>query len=294
MNISDPIADMLTRVRNASRARHTEVVVPASRTKREIARILKDEGFIADVDRGAGRALRTVLQHDPQVRRRQGAGRLRAQADQQARPACLRAQDRHPARAGRPRHRHRQHQPGDHDRRAGPQGRSSAAKSSRTSGRREHVTNWSPSHPRPVRCRRRHRRPAASRSRAPRARSSRALHAGHADQPGGRDDPGHPTDGAEDPQAAPWPDPDARQQHGRRRDRRATARASRSPASAIVRCWLGASSSSASGYSHPDRDRPAGRHQLRARDARPSSPSSGIDKELVGQMAAKVRATPQA
>ena len=49
MNISDPIADMLTRVRNASRARHTEVVIPASRTKREIARILKDEGFIADV-----------------------------------------------------------------------------------------------------------------------------------------------------------------------------------------------------------------------------------------------------
>ena len=49
MNVSDPIADMLTRVRNASRARHTEVVVPASRTKREIARILKEEGFIAEV-----------------------------------------------------------------------------------------------------------------------------------------------------------------------------------------------------------------------------------------------------
>ena len=49
MNISDPIADMLTRVRNASRARHTEVVIPASRTTREIARILKDEGFIAEV-----------------------------------------------------------------------------------------------------------------------------------------------------------------------------------------------------------------------------------------------------
>ena len=48
MNISDPIADMLTRVRNASRARHTEVVVPASRTKREIARILKEEGYIRD------------------------------------------------------------------------------------------------------------------------------------------------------------------------------------------------------------------------------------------------------
>ena len=52
MNISDPIADMLTRIRNASRARHAEVVVPASRTKREIARILKAEGFIADVSEG--------------------------------------------------------------------------------------------------------------------------------------------------------------------------------------------------------------------------------------------------
>jgi small subunit ribosomal protein S8 len=48
MNISDPIADMLTRVRNSSRARHSEVIVPSSRTKREIARILREEGFIAD------------------------------------------------------------------------------------------------------------------------------------------------------------------------------------------------------------------------------------------------------
>ncbi|MGZ3641073.1 MAG: 30S ribosomal protein S8 [Candidatus Limnocylindrales bacterium] len=50
MNMSDPIADMLTRIRNASRARHTEVIVPASRTKREIARILKDAGFIEEVE----------------------------------------------------------------------------------------------------------------------------------------------------------------------------------------------------------------------------------------------------
>jgi small subunit ribosomal protein S8 len=49
MNVSDPIADMLTRVRNASRARHSEVIVPASRTKREIARILTEEGFITGV-----------------------------------------------------------------------------------------------------------------------------------------------------------------------------------------------------------------------------------------------------
>jgi small subunit ribosomal protein S8 len=66
MNISDPIADMLTRVRNASRARHQEVVVPASRTKREIARILKTEGFIAEVaeeQAGSGHVLRLTLRY---------------------------------------------------------------------------------------------------------------------------------------------------------------------------------------------------------------------------------------
>jgi small subunit ribosomal protein S8 len=46
MNMSDPIADMLTRIRNGSRARHSEVSIPASRTKRAIAEILRDEGFI--------------------------------------------------------------------------------------------------------------------------------------------------------------------------------------------------------------------------------------------------------
>ena len=66
MNISDPIADMLTRVRNASRARHSEVIVPASRTKRKIARILKDEGFIADVQEeqdGSMPVLRITLKY---------------------------------------------------------------------------------------------------------------------------------------------------------------------------------------------------------------------------------------
>ena len=63
MNMSDPIADMLTRIRNASRARHTEVVVPASRTKREIARILKDEGFIEEVEE-----VRTGTHQDLRIR----------------------------------------------------------------------------------------------------------------------------------------------------------------------------------------------------------------------------------
>jgi small subunit ribosomal protein S8 len=50
MNISDPIADMLTRIRNGSRARHSEVRFPASKSKLAIARILKDEGFIEEFE----------------------------------------------------------------------------------------------------------------------------------------------------------------------------------------------------------------------------------------------------
>ena len=44
--MTDPIADMLTRIRNGNSARHASVVVPASRMKKEIAKILLDEGFI--------------------------------------------------------------------------------------------------------------------------------------------------------------------------------------------------------------------------------------------------------
>jgi small subunit ribosomal protein S8 len=50
MNMTDPIADMLTRIRNASMARHQSVMIPASGMKMEIARILKDEGFVRDFD----------------------------------------------------------------------------------------------------------------------------------------------------------------------------------------------------------------------------------------------------
>ena len=46
MNVTDPIADMLTRIRNASAARHKELSLPSSRMKREIARILVEEGFV--------------------------------------------------------------------------------------------------------------------------------------------------------------------------------------------------------------------------------------------------------
>ena len=66
MAMSDPIADMLTRIRNASRARHADVVVPASRTKRQIARILLEEGFIAEVreeQEGPRQVLRVTLKY---------------------------------------------------------------------------------------------------------------------------------------------------------------------------------------------------------------------------------------
>jgi small subunit ribosomal protein S8 len=46
--VTDPIADLLTRIRNAAMARHDSVTMPASKMKIPIAKILKDEGFIAD------------------------------------------------------------------------------------------------------------------------------------------------------------------------------------------------------------------------------------------------------
>ena len=58
MTTSDPIADMLTRIRNAMSARHPKVDVPASRLKMDIARILKEEGYIMNyklADEGARR-----------------------------------------------------------------------------------------------------------------------------------------------------------------------------------------------------------------------------------------------
>jgi small subunit ribosomal protein S8 len=55
--VTDPIADMLTRIRNAVMVRHDSVLVPVSKTKLSIAKILKEEGFITDY---------TVLKGQPQ------------------------------------------------------------------------------------------------------------------------------------------------------------------------------------------------------------------------------------
>ena len=63
MTITDPIADMLTRIRNAIMARHDSVPIPTSRTKLSIARILKEEGFITDYEVLRGKPQRVIKIH---------------------------------------------------------------------------------------------------------------------------------------------------------------------------------------------------------------------------------------
>ncbi len=70
--MNDPIADMLTRIRNANMAAHPTVDVPASRVKTAIAQILKDEGFIENFEPVAGGhqgKLRIVLRYGPEKER---------------------------------------------------------------------------------------------------------------------------------------------------------------------------------------------------------------------------------
>ena len=59
--LTDPIADMLTRIRNANRARHERAEMPTSRLKEEIARILKEEGYITDFRVQKGESFDTLV-----------------------------------------------------------------------------------------------------------------------------------------------------------------------------------------------------------------------------------------
>lgn len=63
---TDPIADYLTRVRNALAAQHEEVTIPASKLKQEISRILKEQGYIADfavADARVGQEIKITLRY---------------------------------------------------------------------------------------------------------------------------------------------------------------------------------------------------------------------------------------
>ncbi len=67
MNLTDPVADFLTRIRNAMRARHQKLDVPASKLKAEIARILKEEGYIANfkpTEENGMKVIRVYLKYD--------------------------------------------------------------------------------------------------------------------------------------------------------------------------------------------------------------------------------------
>ncbi|MGH7362414.1 MAG: 30S ribosomal protein S8 [Candidatus Methylomirabilales bacterium] len=68
MSMTDPIADMLTRIRNANRALHDRVDIPASRVKVQLARILNEEGFIRNyrlIEGGKQGVLRLYLKYGP-------------------------------------------------------------------------------------------------------------------------------------------------------------------------------------------------------------------------------------
>ena len=87
MNMTDPIADMLTRIRNGVRARLPKIDVPASKLKVEIARILKDEGYIANfrvVENGDGGqgAISIFLKYGP------GWERVITELQRVSRPGC--------------------------------------------------------------------------------------------------------------------------------------------------------------------------------------------------------------
>ncbi len=69
MVLTDPIADMLTRIRNALQAEKTEVLVPSSKLKMEIARILRKEGYINDfqyIEDGKQGILKVYLKYTPE------------------------------------------------------------------------------------------------------------------------------------------------------------------------------------------------------------------------------------
>ena len=79
MTTTDPIADMLTRIRNANQERHATVDIPYSKTKKAIADILLNEGFVKAVDvleEGTHKTIRVTLKYENKTRVLQGLKRI--------------------------------------------------------------------------------------------------------------------------------------------------------------------------------------------------------------------------
>ncbi len=70
MSVTDPIADMLTRIRNAGVAQHSQVAMPTSKMREAIASILKKEGFVQDYEVLPGKVSSTLLVHLKYTRER--------------------------------------------------------------------------------------------------------------------------------------------------------------------------------------------------------------------------------
>ena len=103
---TDPIADMLTRIRNANKAMHESAAMPTSRMKEEIARLLRDEGYIKGYHVDKGESYDTLVVELKFGRNRE---RIRPEARVEARTAGLRAQGPPAARARRHGHGHPVH-----------------------------------------------------------------------------------------------------------------------------------------------------------------------------------------
>lgn len=85
MNMTDPVADMITRIRNSVRAKLPRVDIPSSKLKVEIARILKNEGYVANFkvnDDGKQGVLRIYLKYGP------GMERVITDVQRVSRPGC--------------------------------------------------------------------------------------------------------------------------------------------------------------------------------------------------------------
>ena len=147
MSMTDPIADMLTRIRNACGSKHRRVDMPVSKMKTEIARILKENNFIQDyreLETENGRqVLRVVLKYaqggQPVIRE------LQARVD--ARAPQVRRRRRDSARAQRPRHGDPQHVAGADVRPRRRGRRAPAASSSPSSGKGDTTMSRIGKHP---------------------------------------------------------------------------------------------------------------------------------------------------
>jgi len=83
--ITDPISDMLTRIRNAIKARHPKVDIPASKLKTEVARILKEEGYILNykvAEEGVKKVIKIYLKYQANTRP------VITELDRVSRPGC--------------------------------------------------------------------------------------------------------------------------------------------------------------------------------------------------------------